>query len=113
MKGLLIPVTGPVREVEWDEDNPQQWEEYVDARPLDMITIRNAGLQAIIGDWSLVDESPHNIRASWFMLGLGRGNRINGNALIVGVDPETGEGMSVYPALVDAAVVLPTPTPGA
>lgn len=111
MRGLLIPVTGAVTEVEWDE-NPDQWQRLIGATSLDFITIREVGVQVMVGDWSLVDGSAFNERASWLMLGLGRANRVHGTTLVVGLDPETGDGADLYDALIQAATMLPTQTPG-
>lgn len=110
LKAVVIPVEGPIREVEFPDEDPGSWPALVDGEGVDFITLREMGLQVLVDDRSILDGKPLNTRMTWFLRGTGRWlSEVYGTALLVGIHPYSGETVDVDMTL---AAVIVTETPG-
>lgn len=103
MKALLVPEHGPVSVVEFNEQQPDQWAAMVGDETVDFITLREQGLQILVGGRSLLNGSAPNHRVTWYLKGSGRWlSEAAGPVLIVGIHPDSGETEDVNEVLLNA-----------
>lgn len=111
-KALLIPVTGPLEEVELVPDSGAQLDQlqglvggYIQAVPLPEQVTSDA--TAYINEEGKLEGLPLNRRASIFMMGaLMTGDFIVGPFLLCGFDPERGVNTNVPDDVVERARIV-------
>lgn len=103
---LRISASGaPVERIEFDPHAVDTWGALVgDPSGVDFITVREQGIQFVVGDTSILRDAPHNRRARWYLRGTGRWNigPVRGDVLIIGVD-QAGESADVPAPLLGLA----------
>lgn len=106
MRAILVPAVGQPTVFDFNENDSDQWCVAVEDLTCDFITMRDQGLQAIVGGMSLLNGKPRNERVTWFLKGTGRWlSEVAGTVLIVGVHPISGETTDVPDMLADVLTV--------
>jgi hypothetical protein len=113
-KGLVIPVEGPLYEIEVDGEESLKTlqtavDGWIEAVGLpEFVDPRGVGT-AYVNEEGKFNGCKPNMRATDFMVpgvGIMFGDYIAGNMVLLGIDPETGENADVPPGAVNRARLI-------